>query len=183
MTRILLALLLILPFGSKAADSPWFAAGLIGQYDDSRFIDIFRANGGYLESSYLGAAIVGRELDVWWDHVVWEAEGHLVRHWGDQSHWEKNIALVVAWTHFPWDDWVDTRVSFAQGMSRASERPPVEEDTRHLLHYMHADITIRPPGSSRWSLVTRVYHRSGVFGLYGTSGGSNYLTTGLRYQF
>ena len=183
MLKLLLVLLLFAPLNSKAGETPWSATLLAGQFDDSRFLDILAADGGQTGPSYMGAAILGRHLDTWWDSVAWEAEGQLVRHWGKQSHWEKNAALVVYWTRFPWDRWLDTRISFAQGVSRATKRPPLEEDTRRLLHYMHADISISPPGNPRWSLVTRLHHRSGVFGLYGTDGGSNFLTAGLRYRF
>jgi hypothetical protein len=36
--------------------------------------------------------------------------------------------------------------------------------------------------SSSWSLVARVHHRSGIFGLFSHSG-SNVLAVGLRYRF
>ncbi|QIT54282.1 hypothetical protein HC341_03040 [Aquisalimonas sp. 2447] len=185
MVKLLLLALLLAPLSSKAAatETPWSVTALAGQFDDSRFLDILAADGGETGPSYMGAAILGRHLGHGWDGVVWEGEAQLVRHWGKQSHWEKNAALVVYWTRFPWNHWLDTRISFAQGLSRATRRPPLEENTRRLLHYMHADISFSPPGNPRWSLVTRLHHRSGVFGLYGTEGGSNFLTAGLRYRF
>jgi hypothetical protein len=35
---------------------------------------------------------------------------------------------------------------------------------------------------SLWSLVTRIHHRSGAWGLFGHSG-SNVLAAGIRYRF
>ena len=183
MVRLLLVLLLFIPMNGKATETPWSVTALAGQFDDSRFLEILAGDGGHTSPSYMGAAILGRHLGTWWDGVAWEAEGQLVRHWGKQSHWETNAALVVSWTRFPWDRWLDTRMSFAQGISRATRRPSLEENTRRLLHYMHAEISFSPPHHPRWSLVTRLYHRSGAFGVYGTDGGSNFLTAGVRYRF
>ncbi len=175
------------PAGANEPPEPWTLTGLVGQYDDSRFVDILALDGGDVRASYLGALILARDLGTWPGPVAWEGELQAVRHWGRQSLWESNVAVTVRWNHFPWDDWIDTSAAFGQGVSFASHRPPLEQEndgeTRRMLHYMHAELAFRPPGNQRLSLVARVHHRSGVFGVYGVSGGSNFLTTGLRYRF
>lgn len=176
-----------LPAGAVKEPGPWTATGLLGQYDDSRFLEILALEGGHRRASYLGAVILARDLGTWPGPVAWEGELHAVRHWGRQSLWESNLALTVRWNHFPWDDWVDTSAAFGQGVSFASRRPPLEQKdddaTRRVLHYMHVELAFSPPDNQRLSVVARLHHRSGMFGVYGVSGGSNFLTTGLRYRF
>ncbi len=164
--------------------APWAVTGLVGRHDDSRFLEILALEGGQWRSSYLAGGILARELDEWRrGGLAWEAELQLFRHTGDQSLWEGVAAVNMRWTRFPWNRVLDTSAGFGQGVSVASERPPVEEDTRRLLHYMHVEVEVRPPGAEHVSLVSRLHHRSGAFGLYGTEGGSNFLTLGLRYRF
>jgi hypothetical protein len=98
--------------------------------------------------------------------------------------------VVARWTRFPWDDVLDTSVAFGQGVSFASKVPEVEpradrdEESRRLLNYLMVEVALAPPGDSRWSAVTRIHHRSGVFGLYGgVNGGSNFVGLGVRYRF
>ncbi|SEO73972.1 hypothetical protein [Aquisalimonas asiatica] len=183
----LVLLIACVPAGANKTPGPWTLTGLVGQYDDSRFLEILALEGGHRRASYLGAAILARDLGQWPGPVAWEGELQAVRHWGKQSLWESNVAVTVRWNHFPWDDWVDTSAAFGQGVSFASRRPPLEKEndseSRRMLHYMHAELAFSPPGNQRLSLVARVHHRSGMFGVYGVSGGSNFLTTGLRYRF
>jgi hypothetical protein len=68
-------------------------------------------------------------------------------------------------------------------MSWATRRPILEAETRRHLHHLIAEVEVAPVRGRPVSLVLRVHHRSGVFGLYGASGGMNYLTLGLRYRF
>ncbi len=162
---------------------PWSVTSLVGIHDDTPFLHILSFRGGNIKPSYIGGLILGRTITTWRDDWVWEWEAQVFQHSGLQSNAEANAAIVLHWTRFPWDEGLDTTVSFGQGMSLATERPPIEDETRALLHYMHAEIAFRPPAWKQISIVTRLHHRSGAFGLYGVSGGSNFLTAGLRYRF
>lgn len=165
------------------AGDRWSITAMVGQNDDSRFLDIVALDGGNLRASYMGGLILARELGEWRRGTIWEAEAQAYRHWGRQSLWEGNLAVAVRWTRFPWDSVVDTSVAFGQGVSLASERPPVEKNTREFLHYMHVEVEFSPPTNDRLGVVGRVHHRSGAFGLYGVAGGSNFLNLGLRYRY
>jgi hypothetical protein len=190
----LLAALLTLPATSSAESlhrqgaGPWSLTGLVGQWDDSQLVDMVTLRGGDWRSSYLRGVVLGYQLTDWWKDTVWELEGQLHKHSGLQSNWEANGAIVLLWTRFPWNEVVNTTASIGQGMSLATQRPEVERfgennDTRELLHYLHLEMAISAPSWKHLSIVGRIHHRSGVFGLYGVSGGSNFLTTGLRYRF
>ena len=51
-----------------------------------------------------------------------------------------------------------------------------------LLAYWHLELTLGPP-QSNWQASLRMHHRSTAYGLFGSSGGSNAVTLGVRYEF
>ncbi len=180
--------------GAAPADSPrdtlsgesalWSVTAFGGVHDDSRLWEILTFRGHDFESSYLAGVAVTREVGASFDRLTWELEGSLFRHFGNQSHLEGNLALLARWRRFPWDSFVDTSVALGQGISVAAERPEIERpDAQEVLHYTAVEAEFAPPSDSRWSVVGRIHHRSGVFGLYGTRGGSNFHTLGVRLHF
>jgi hypothetical protein len=58
---------------------------------------------------------------------------------------------------------------------------PENSNAATLLHYLVMEAAVGLPNSN-WSLVGRVHHRSGIFGLFSHSG-SNVLAIGVRYRF
>jgi hypothetical protein len=54
--------------------------------------------------------------------------------------------------------------------------------TKQWLVYWFSEIALGPPDSN-WALVLRLHHRSTAFGLLAEEGGSNTLTTGLKFRF
>ena len=93
-----------------------------------------------------------------------EIEGQVVRHFGDQDHWEFNLPIVGRWEALPWDEVIDTSLAFGIGPSYASEKPKVEVadgDSRRLLVYWMMEIEFGPPDKS-WSAIFRLHHRSGA---------------------
>jgi len=150
--------------------------------------DIFLDQAPEPVDSWLVKLAPGLTLDKWADERLhWELEGQLVRHFGIQSHWEVNGAFVARWTRFPWDKWVNTSLAAGEGLSWASTRPPLEQDnggeTRSLLNYLLFEVTVAPPGRRDFEFVGRIHHRSGVFGLFGVSGGSNAVGLGVRWRY
>ncbi len=79
----------------------------------------------YRESLVAGLAISHR-IGRFDDRLSFEIEGQVVRHFGDQDHWEFNLPIVARWEGFPWDDVIDTSLAFGIGPSYASEIPTVE---------------------------------------------------------
>ena len=115
-----------------------------------------------------------------------EIEGQIMRHFGDQDHWEITLPIIGRWEAFPWDDVVDTSLAIGAGPSYASEKPKVEVanegDSRRLLLYWMMELELGPPGKD-WSALIRLHHRSTVYGLIGDAGGSNAVLVGLRQRF
>ncbi|NPU83455.1 MAG: hypothetical protein HPY65_03120 [Syntrophaceae bacterium] len=134
------------------------------------------------------AFAVSRRMWSWTRHIDWELEGQAVKHFGDQNHMEFNALLIARWLTFPWDSYLDTSFAVGNGLSYATRTPRIEEiqhdKTSQLLDYMLFELTFSLPEQPRWSLVLRIHHRSGVYGLFnGVHGASNALGAGLKYHF
>ncbi|MFO7817351.1 MAG: hypothetical protein ACQES5_00925 [Thermodesulfobacteriota bacterium] len=114
-------------------------------------------------------------------------ESNVAKHFGNQEHWEFNLpVLTTSWNKFPWQDTVEQSLGFGIGPSLATKLPKTEEEldgsTECLMLYWHLETTFSLP-ESPWSLLFRLHHRSPAYGTFGEDGGSNALTTGLRYRF
>jgi len=91
----------------------------------------------------------------------------------------------LRWTLFPWDRFVDTSIAVGEGLSYATSRPRIENrgEAARLLNYLMFEMELTPLQDSPWSLVGRIHHRSGVFGIFGgVRGGSNFIMIGVRYR-
>jgi hypothetical protein len=135
--------------------------------------------------SYLLTAAVSREYrQVSGGALTFEAEGQVVRHFHDQSHWEFNVVpIVLRWNRFPWNHRVASSVAFGLGLSYATELPPVEVElegeSREWLVYWVMELTAGPTDAP-WSVSLRLHHRSVAYGLMGDEGGMNAVGLGLR---
>jgi len=143
-----------------------------------------------IRETYLVGLGLMYEFDESPPHMRWELEGQILQHAGLQDHTEFALDIGLRWVTFPWDQWVDTSAALAVGLSYATEEPALElkenpeTGATQLLHYLVFEIAVAPPGESRWSLVARLHHRSGVWGLFdGVGSASNFFMLGLRYRF
>lgn len=131
----------------------------------------------------------GKKVGAWKDWIDFELEGQIGRHFRGQHYWEFNALFVARWLRFPWNDVVRTSFAVGEGISLATRTPPFEtkyhgDQTNPLLNYLMFEFAFALPEVSRWSLVTRIHHRSGIFGTFnGVHGASNALGLGLRYHF
>jgi len=148
---------------------------------------VFTAN---LDREYRFITVaVGQKIGSLYQKIDFELEGQIAKHLSGQHHWEFNAVLVARWISFPWNDVLKTSFALGEGLSLASETPAFEEKyqgekTNPLLNYLMLELTFALPRQPRWSLVTRIHHRSGIYGLINdTHGGSNALGLGIRYHF
>mgnify|MGYP001821854451 CR=1 FL=1 len=129
----------------------------------------------------------GRKLADYGRFISLEPEVGLGRRFGDADEYEFWGALYVRWNPFPWDHIIDTSIAISTGVSYASQNNELEEDraksNASFLHYFSPEITLAAPGDSSVSFVIRLHHRSGAGGLFGESGGFQYLMFGLRAYF
>ena len=141
-----------------------------------------------MEDAYIAVLALAKEFGVTGRHIRWEVEAQASKHFGRQNHWEFNALLVGRWVTFPWDRYVDTEFAVGDGLSYATEVPRLEAKThrrtQRLLNYLMFELSFSAPYHPEWALVTRLHHRSGLFGLFGgVRGASNVLTVGIRYRF
>lgn len=117
-----------------------------------------------------------------------EFEVNATYNFGDQSHWELNVAPVsLRWSRFPWSDKFRSSLAFGAGLSYAFEFPRVEyeleNDTKQLLVFWMLEFAAGPRDGA-WSAILRLHHRSPAWGLMGVDdGGMNAPSLGFRYEF
>lgn len=123
-------------------------------------------------------------------HLRWELEGNVAQWFGDQDHQEINGLVILRWLTFPWNRFLPTTFGFGNGLSYATSPPDLEEafhpdtGTSQLLYHIAVEFSFALPRAKHWSMILRVHHRSGVFGLFDdVDGGSNVLCLGLRYSW
>jgi hypothetical protein len=169
------------------ADSDWRVSLYGGQF-------IGAGNGDMVHFRFSESYLLGLGLTYEFaespPHVRWEVEGQGLQHMDEQEHTELALAVGVRWVTFPWNQYVDTSLGFGAGLSYATEEPEVEArenpstGATRLLHSLILEVAVAPPGASRWSLVGRIHHRSGVWGLFdGVGSASNFFVVGIRYRF
>jgi hypothetical protein len=163
------------------------------------FYGAVMTDGALPETAFLSASFdreyrfatvaVGKKIGNLFDRIDFELEGQVVKHIAGQHHWEFNALVVARWLRFPWNDIIKTSFAVGEGLSLASETPQFEkkyhgEETNAFLNYLMFEFDFALPDNPRWSLVTRLHHRSGVYGLFnGVDGASNALGLGIRYHF
>ena len=169
----------------EPSPNPWFVTVVGGVYSGSQLLEIpARLD---LKDSYTFGVSVSKQFAEWTRYIRFEGELQVIKHFGDQDHWEFTGSVNARWVVFPWNRYVETTLAFGEGLSWATEIPalekadPTNSANRQLLNYILIEVTFAIP-ESPWSLVTRIHHRSGVFGLFGHSG-SNVLEAGIRYRF
>jgi hypothetical protein len=162
-------------YGARISTQPGWEDIILDNVD-TEFVD-----------SYLLAAAVSREYrQAYGGALTFEAEGQVVRHFHDQSHWEFNaVPLVLRWNRFPWSHRVTSSAAFGLGLSYATDLPPVEVqlegESREWLVYWVMELTAGPTDAP-WSVSLRLHHRSVAYGLMGDEGGMNAVGLGLRLR-
>ena len=191
--KIMIFLILFLSF------SPFFAHSEDSKDHHITLYGAVMTDGALAESAVLKASMdrdftfaavtAGQKIGNLFDRIDFELEGQVVKHLAGQHHWEFNTLVVARWLLFPWNDIIKTSFAVGEGLSLATETSAYEEKyhgekTNQSLNYLMIEFDFALPHDPRWSLVTRIHHRSGVYGLFnGVEGASNALGLGIRYHF
>jgi hypothetical protein len=180
-------LIILLSHCEKANAGDWSMALYGGVLLDGELNNASIAHQGF-EDSYLAALALTKKIATWKDIIGWELEGQGVKHFDGQTNWEFNGLIAVRWLPFPWDKYLNTSFAIGGGLSYATETPKVEKENHDpaakFLKYLMLELDFSLPDSQHWSLLTRIHHRSGAFGLFhGVTGASNALAFGVRYTF
>jgi hypothetical protein len=187
--RWMAALLFLSPALARADVGDWFTTvygARIATQPGWEDLIIDAWNTEFVDSYLLAAALSRQYAERKEGALAFEAEGQIVRHFHDQSHWEFNaLPIVLRWKRFPWSQKLNTSAAFGIGLSYATELPPVEVllegESHQWLIYWVMELTAGPVHSP-WSVSLRLHHRSVAYGLMGDEGGMNAIGLGLRYK-
>lgn len=149
---------------------------------------------GKMKNNYIHAVGLNRRLATWSEHFSLEAEGlvafHHGRHrTGRQKYQEFVGCFLVRYHRFPWDRFIDTTIALGEGMSLTTHQAKIEiqensrDKTKKFLNYLAVEATFALPQFPNTALVYRIHHRSGIFGLMGVHGVSDFYCLGVRHRF
>lgn len=181
------ALILVLSQPARAAE-PIHALTLFSGVLIRKNLLYYRDNLAYFEESYLTGVALARQFAQTGKSLTWEVEGQAVKHYGKQHHWEFNALLFARWHRLPWNHLLKTSIALGEGLSLATEKPPVEgEDHNHssaFLNNIQFELTFALPREPNWHLVGRIHHRSGIFGLINdVEAASDFAVLGIKHTF
>jgi hypothetical protein len=193
-SRVLLAALAAtqaIPVAASEISSPnafTFYAGRISAEETWHDV-LLKPWSSHYTNSYLATAAYSRTYRETREGALrTEFEINATYNFGDQSHWELNVAPIsLRWQRFPWSHRLRTTAAFGVGLSYAFEFPrleyELENDTRQLLVFWLLEITAGPR-EGPWSAVLRLHHRSPAWGAMGVAdGGMNAPSLGIRFEF
>ncbi len=175
-------------FGASAdAGDAWKATVYGARLSADSLGDTLAVSANY-ENSYVLVLAVSKKMLSFRKLIDIELEGQVGKHFGEQDHLEFNALPVIRWRPFPWDEYVDTSLAVGAGLSYALETPEVEavgvSHTPKLLGYLMLELSFSLPKEPKWSLVSRLHHRSGANGLFGHRlDASNAVGFGIKYSF
>ena len=188
--RWLTALVVALPGVASADVGDWFTTlygARISTQPGWEEIIIDAPNTEFVDSYLMTVAVSRQYAERKGGALAIEAEGQVVKHFHDQTHWEFNaLPVVLRWKRFPWSHRLATSAAFGIGLSYATELPPVEVqlegESHQWLIYWVMELTAGPLDSP-WAVSLRLHHRSVAYGLMGDEGGMNAVGLGVRYRF
>jgi len=174
-------------------NSRWELTLFSGVYSNRTFGEATFNIPGEFEKIYMHSLALSRDMAKIWDNFCLELEGMFAKHYGahkygHQDYEEYVMALLLRYDNLPWNRVVPTSVAIGEGLSLTSKVPKWEVQnrgqSRRFLNYLTVEFTVSPPQLPQSSLVYRVHHRSGVFGLFGgVKGASDFYLLGLRCKF
>jgi hypothetical protein len=123
------------------------------------------------------------------DYFSIDLEAGAAYRFGDEEMGEFWAAIFLRYDGFPWNDTIYTTIAANTGVSYITETSEFEKgrsdgQSSQLMHYLAPEITFADPDNKNIEWLIKYHHRSGVFGLFdGATGGSTFVTTGLRVHF
>jgi hypothetical protein len=153
-------------------------------FKKSEFYDSF-----FNDEHFIGLE-VGRKILTFNRSFGIEAIGQARQHFGSASYLALETALAIRWNLFTNSNFLNVSLAVGEGISYVSDLPEVEASRpssfakSNFLNYLLIESVVSLPKNPDWSLVFRLNHRSGVFGIFnGATDGSNNLAIGIRRKF
>lgn len=201
---------ILLSQGAQAQDlkksDRWFDIGTVyvgqgvdlnlRQVPEAIFTGDWRGESSYFAGGSLGKTVntlggsIGALQGSWIENVQHGYEVILLKHWGRQHNAELAGAYLLRTPNL---ELSSLRVNFAAGagLSHAFGRPSYEDgpaddpDRRYRTQFLALfEFEWGWESAPNLSLVTRIHHRSGVYGVIAPRRvGSNFVVAGVRYRF
>lgn len=186
--KYILPLLFIVTSIYANPDADWRATLYRARATDGHFVNIARLEKGKIQNYYLTCFSLAKKIAQFKHYFTYEFEGQIAHHDEILFAQEINGMFVGRYHAFFWDPIIDTSLAFGGGFSYALTVAEFETEKNdinsNLLHALVLELTFALPQFKDWSLITRIHHRSGFWGLIGNVwGGSNYLALGIQHTF
>lgn len=184
---------------AQSRERAWHVTGYVSRWVNTDLLDVpartITGNLSFSDTNFAGAALSRVVVpsftiplpftDIAFRGNRIELEGQVLRHFGGQSHWEGTLALMLRTGQIPLAGGLSVNLAVGEGLSYASERPRFEGavDVRptRFLNYLVFETEFSHESMPGVSLVARLHHRSGVFGLIAPrKSGSNFIGAGIR---
>lgn len=185
---------------APARERTWFGTIFVGQWFSLSEPDagqqIGSRNAGFQDShfaSVLLSRVIVPRLDTGWrfigpliDGGSIELEAQAGRHFGLQDHGEVTLALLWRSRELRLSAGSTVNLAVGEGFSHALSRPAYEgtakgQDPVRFLNYLAFEAEFSHDALGAVSIVPRIHHRSGIFGVIAPRGsGSDFIGVGLR---
>lgn len=185
----------ISPSGAQAtnSDGPW-SATLYGGPSSDKFITKFYRDGNLEPDGGMVALAVDRRLATLGWGLTFEGEGQVVQ---STAHGQGDTVFALGigfrFHDFPWSDRLPTSLAVYSGPSYATSPPasgignedqPIAFRRVRYLNYVSVEFAMAIPGTDNFDGVFRMFHRSGMYGLYSSAPDtSTAFGLGLRTRF
>ena len=126
-------------------------------------------------------------------HLGWGfdlmGEGQYQQYFFGHTYPSVALGLGLQFDAFPWERWVPTTFSIYSGPTYSYDPPlnyprNVWGSRKGLLNYVSAEFAVELPNTRHWDAVFRVYHRSGMWGVYTLDADEvTVIGGGLRVRF
>ena len=155
----------------------------LGRSNKKDLLELIRFKWGRFEPYSVIGVAYRRSLFQSGRYYQFEWGGNLVKHLEKWSLLEGDALVVFRWKWAPWNEFVKTSLGVGEGLSLVTGYPSSESVSQpirsHFLNYLWVDVRFELPDVPAWAVDSIIHHRSGIYGLFGVSGGSNYLCLGI----
>lgn len=118
-----------------------------------------------------------------------EVEGGIAKRFGEDHQIEVDLAPVVRWKQFPWNEYLYTNLrvglvgaSYVNSISSWEQENSDNGRGSRFLNFLVPELTFASAADASWESLIRIHHRSGIYGMInGVQGGSNYISVGIRF--
>lgn len=167
--------------------SPWSITIYGGPWTQRVVSEIIGRGRFDVSGGMIGAAADARAFELGWGFSV-GFDGQVTQTVTGHSYETFALGIGLVFDGFPWRQRLPTTLSIYTGPSY-SLNPPIEyydpsRPQHPWLNYVAIELAVALPNTTNWDAVIRIFHRSGVFGVYSINAdeGST-VGAGLRYRW